>query len=433
MKELIWVYNWIAPDGPLHNYKNPSLYDFAKFSPEVTLSSAPSVNDQAPVYCDIKRKINSKIVSPFDYDKYAGKKFLYDITLSNKENHLRRILDINHGFLEQSVINGEVLTEIKEGQGYFVLSTIYESFLDDSDFHLIHKYFNHHHIPLNKIIYLTNCVNGKEIYNNFCERKRIDTMVNIEYVGLYLSNLQNDIAKNNEFEKRQNVFGTQDRLFLNWNRRIRDHRSLILANFLQNNLMDQIHMSFDKDLPFDHWMQRLTHHASMYNLELNSKEFYEEFYHSLPLILDSNNLHKFPVEDDFIDPAEWYDKTFISLSSETYFRESIIHMTEKTMKPIIFKHPFITIGPKHTLKYIKKMGFKTFNDYWNEDYDEDDYQDRMNKIIQICKDINNWDNNKLQEFHRGVSDRLEYNFKLFQNLRINELDEFLHKYGEENG
>ena len=121
MKELIWVYNWIAPDGPLHNYKNPSLYDFAKFSPEVTLSSAPSVNDQAPVYCDIKRKINSKIVSPFDYDKYAGKKFLYDITLSNKENHLRRILDINHGFLEQSVINGEVLTEIKEGQGYFVL------------------------------------------------------------------------------------------------------------------------------------------------------------------------------------------------------------------------------------------------------------------------------------------------------------------------
>jgi hypothetical protein len=108
-------------------------------------------------------------------------------------------------------------------------------------------------------------------------------------------------------------------------------------------------------------------------------------------------------------------------------------MTEKTMKPIIFKHPFITIGPKHTLKYIKKMGFKTFNDYWNEDYDEDDYQDRMNKIIQICKDINNWDNNKLQEFHRGVSDRLEYNFKLFQNLRINELDEFLHKYGEENG
>ena len=63
-----------------HNYKNPSLYDFAKFSPEVTLSSAPSVNDQAPVYCDIKRKINSKIVSPFSPKKYA------DLTASSIED-----------------------------------------------------------------------------------------------------------------------------------------------------------------------------------------------------------------------------------------------------------------------------------------------------------------------------------------------------------
>ena len=45
-------------------------------------------------------------------------------------------------------------------------------------------------------------------------------------------------------------------------------------------------------------------------------------------------------------------------------------------------HPFFVVGNPHTLKKIKRLGFKTFSMLWDESYDNElDLNTRIEKII----------------------------------------------------
>ena len=46
------------------------------------------------------------------------------------------------------------------------------------------------------------------------------------------------------------------------------------------------------------------------------------------------------------------------------------YFTEKFTKPLYYGQPFILIGFKNSLKFLKEMGFKTYDDIFDESYDE---------------------------------------------------------------
>ena len=102
-----------------------------------------------------------------------------------------------------------------------------------------------------------------------------------------------------------------------------------------------------------------------------------------------------PIKNKDID--EKYDdinlnflkKASLCVVSETVFNYSFNHITEKTLQPIIAKRPFIIIGPKNTLKFLKDQGFKTFSNIIDESYDQiDDPNERLQKIMEITKEYN---------------------------------------------
>jgi len=65
------------------------------------------------------------------------------------------------------------------------------------------------------------------------------------------------------------------------------------------------------------------------------------------------------------------------------------------------------------LKYLKSMGFKTFSNFWDESYDDDEnHVSRMNKIFNIINDISNWPEEKLKEFESNTKEILNHNFFL---------------------
>lgn len=59
--------------------------------------------------------------------------------------------------------------------------------------------------------------------------------------------------------------------------------------------------------------------------------------------------------------------------------------TLKVFKPIKYKKPFITTFGKDSLKYLKSLGFKTFCQYWDEDYDN--YSPNRNQFDFIIKTL----------------------------------------------
>lgn len=430
-KQLIFVHNWVGPNGPLNNFKIPDIHDLVDAIPYYNLEKGPAP-EHSPIVREIKKLIPCKIVSSYEIDTIGDSPFMYEILLTPNLDYEKILLSNGIGVLERSPVPFAVWEKIINGNGYILLTVRYESFVDYQMFNRIHSYFTSHGVPMNKIIYLSNCANCKEVYAKYCRQHGITDTINCEYIGLYLQ-INKGILQDKRYAARQDMKKAKEKLFLNFNRRHRPHRYLLLLKMIENNLLDDCYMSFSKDggssLPYEHWLADTEAICRKYNIKLSREEI-DNLYHKLPFVLDSDKFYRFPVEDELLDTASWYDKTTIHLASETNFENNVIHLTEKTIKPIIFKQAFIIVGPAKTLAYLKKLGFKTFSDFWDESYDDEiDAAKRMDKIIQVMKQIKSWPDDSIGKFLKRTNLIREYNFNVMKTLEPLEAKEFLETYG----
>jgi len=73
--------------------------------------------------------------------------------------------------------------------------------------------------------------------------------------------------------------------------------------------------------------------------------------------------------------------TGISIVLETVF-DHRIHLTEKTLRPLACGHPFILMAGPKSLEYLKSYGFRTFNNFIDESYDNIlDNDARMSMVV----------------------------------------------------
>ena len=109
-----------------------------------------------------------------------------------------------------------------------------------------------------------------------------------------------------------------------------------------------------------------------------------------------------------------YNDTACSIVSETNDNNSGIFMTEKIWKPIIAQQLFVVHGNHLYLQKLREMGFRTFNNYFEEAYDLDRDPDiRINTIVDVCDRLRDapWQDIYLQS----------------KALRQNNYDKFFHK------
>ena len=92
--------------------------------------------------------------------------------------------------------------------------------------------------------------------------------------------------------------------------------------------------------------------------------------------------------------------------------------------------PFILLGAAGSLQHIKDMGFKTFDEFWDESYDtEIDDPIRFTKIVNIVEEISNWPEQKKIDFSYKIKGILEYNLNRLNTMNNLEIDKFVEKYG----
>ena len=98
-----------------------------------------------------------------------------------------------------------------------------------------------------------------------------------------------------------------------------------------------------------------------------------------------------------------------------------IFITEKTEKVFTAAQSFILVGNPNSLKYLKSMGFKTFDKWWDESYDTIlDHNHRMLEIEKLIKEIGSWSLKKCERIHVEMADVLSHNQsrnkKLYQEI-----------------
>ena len=109
------------------------------------------------------------------------------------------------------------------------------------------------------------------------------------------------------------------------------------------------------------------------------------------------------------------ENTLFNVTVETWFCEiqnTMPFLTEKTWKPIMNCLPFIHVGEPGSLQKLKNLGYRTFEDYFVEQYD--DITDPILRMNAIVKNIKHWHTNIL-DYKDNIKQDVEHNYNLFIN------------------
>ena len=104
-----------------------------------------------------------------------------------------------------------------------------------------------------------------------------------------------------------------------------------------------------------------------------------------------------------------YKELLIDLVSEPTCKGIAFYPTEKVVRAMLCKRPFIAMCSKNYLIYLRQMGFKTFGSYWDEDYDGYDGKEKYFRILTLIDDIAKLTRNELLEIYTDMQDILEHN------------------------
>jgi hypothetical protein len=423
-KQLNLVHEWIGPNGPLSNTRVPNIVDLAEHQTKTCLGFSQGMKPLYKQLCSLAPgQVNL-------YNSYQiNNKFVYELEILHTREWITNF-KVGIGILENTVISPKILKGVRDKFGYFMLTTPLESFLDFPMLDSIHRYFKIKGIPLSQIIYLTNCPNHNYVYEKYCQERNVTDRINCEYISIYMLDIVNT-AQSPILVNRPYVIGPRKKTFLKFNRRYRVQRTWFFLEIFKRNLLDEFHISFDKvapegDLTF---FQEASEVNRKYELGINDDDL-RSLESKLPLILDTNDFSVFPMENNLTDTMKFYDESLIHVIAETNFIEDIMHLTEKTMKPIMYKQPFIFVGPQYALRCLREMGFKTFNNVWDENYDEiDSNSDRMMSILALVEKIARMSAEEKIKISEQVADIVEYNFQHLRNKKPTELHKFIEKYG----
>lgn len=318
---------------------------------------------------------------------------------------------------------------IRGRNGFLFLDLGNESVLSDKILDVIHAYLKKKDIPLKKVILQTGNANGKNYYQDYCFRKQIANGLHIsplEYFEWLTSRLIVEHRKLNRLVIPKNIeFNKIEKTFLCLNRVHRWHRVNLFLLWNANGLMNDTYYTMDIKSNIevgaghktDIWMDLISNNlVTKLGLPAN---YANEIYQTLPLTID-----------EFIGPAEmaglysevdpYYQTSLISVVTETNFENNDIFNTEKIFKPIVHRHPFIVVGPYKTLEHLKDMGYKTFSEFWDESYDDiEDPTERLLKIVEVSKEIRNWDSEKKKLFFYKSMIITNHNYEVLSKLYPN--------------
>lgn len=112
-----------------------------------------------------------------------------------------------------------------------------------------------------------------------------------------------------------------------------------------------------------------------------------------------------------------YRSTYINLLTEThYLTRGVQFFSEKTFKSIYCLQPFILIATAGSLEKLRRLGFKTFDRWWSEDYDtiEDDSQ-RIDAVCEVVRSLAKKSSKEMFEIIQDMNEVLYYNAQLLMS------------------
>jgi len=203
--------------------------------------------------------------------------------------------------------------------------------------------------------------------------------------------------------------------FLSLNNRAMWNRQALMQFLIRSDLM--------KDFYFSYWCEdrfkvgQKTVYDQMNTVIgktwFNKNLDLEKLYELIPIILERD---QFEGNDWTAGTDFFYQTSFASFVNESYAdRENFDpFFTEKIMKPLAYKHPFLVFSSAGALAQLQDLGFETFGDVFDESYDRIEnpqlrFIHLLREVDRICK----LDNATLADITNQITPKLQHNYNHF--------------------
>jgi len=416
-KPIKIAYNWIGPRGPIVNTEVPNLLSIANVGESSYANSPRFWADD--IYWRIFMHHGNYPIAPA-YNLDDSDIFIMPYTLSWRTNFQNYFLK-DGGLLEFSHTPNHITHQVRHHNGFFLIDYAPEAWVQDNQLSVMHSYFQHFNdIPMGKVIYITGCMNAQEIYDSWCDRNGIPDHPLFRMIMIPFPISQHAISVVLEKEEHDEPVYDEntvpEKLFLCWNRRFRTHRTQLALALDKAGLVDRSYYSMHLVDPEMNTMTFQSGTDIYYNpmLGLTTHDV-DKFVNKLPLVIDGESNIQQMCGDFDRAAKDFYNNSLVSIITETNFELTELTATEKTWKPAKEKHPFIMVGAAGSLRTMQEFGFKTFDEFWDESYDDvEDPRQRLYKIVQVCKEIGSWSPEQILDFKRRVKPILEHNYNMLK-------------------
>lgn len=214
------------------------------------------------------------------------------------------------------------------------------------------------------------------------------------YTGILENNIKNSLFDFNLIKKQESEFFVRMPNYY-YNNKIRKLKLQRENKFLLTTIIRE---KYHRSLLVDYLENKnlIKHHTgkihySKHNMDHN-------------WVGDKHSIHNW---NSGIISWDLYSRSSFEIVPETLYKDATF-ITEKTLKPIIARIPFLVLSNQQFYHDLKKLGFKTFDSLVDESFAyETDIIMRTKKLVELTKNIIN--NNAL-EFNTASKEICDYNF-----------------------
>ncbi len=317
--------------------------------------------------------------------------------------------------------------DIRSGRAYIVFSRLKK--LSDSSrgdiaksdwFSYFYRNLQKHGVPPKQIIVYLPVPEALQMYQNFCQRNKIskeDRLLRVRYINYYemawlqcfqFHNQQGNFLDVNKIE--ENLEKLRPRIFLCQNNEARVHRKAFFSWLCSHCDLNNGLVSFLNKYHAQRFEGRI---ISPFQRPENKKlvDDFKKFENKLPQVVDVDQVH-------ITNYQSWpFEQSYYSIVTERVFNvDGWTLPTAKIYKTIHNLHPFIVLGQKGLLAELRRQGFETFPELFDESYDNEVCPDaRFQKVCSEVARVNQWSLEKWSKNYTDIFPKLKRNREILES------------------
>jgi hypothetical protein len=322
------------------------------------------------------------------------------------------------------IMSPEIMQKIKNKELFLVIDNGLEPFLRSADgiyLNLVIK----ENIPAEQIIIMSSVPTMIDHVKQLARELQLPE-IKVEWFSLFEWSLRDYVLHSEKLLPQTLEKKSYNKKFINFNRRWRLHRPLLVMILRDRDLIKHGYVSLgESDLPGGNWGRKINELQRYYKdapqiLEIINRN--HDIVDMPSLYLDTMDLVTNRAEQTDSTNSYYRDSYFSVITETTYHTDSgydgVPFLSEKVFKAIAMQHPFILVTAPNTLQYLKKLGYNTFSAIIDESYDTE--LNDAARIIKIANEIQrlcNLSETELYSFLESARKICSYNHKILKYQR----------------